>query len=102
MDHCGMAGKFEKYSNGTENGQTMRDKRKFLPVRKKTILPAGNYCLFLQENHITLPEEAREGLNRMADEGMTPLLVAQTSEGRFLGVIGPRRNHQCSGYGHFL
>ena len=57
------------------------------------IIPAGTKfyvgnLAFLQENHITLPEEATEGLNRMADEGMTPLLVAQ--EGRFLGVIGVR------------
>ncbi|EKC61210.1 copper-translocating P-type ATPase, partial [human gut metagenome] len=43
------------------------------------IIPAGTKfyvgnLAFLQENHITLPEEATEGLNRMADEGMTPLL----------------------------
>ena len=55
------------------------------------IIPAGTKfyvgnLAFLQENHITLPEEATEGLNRMADEGMTPLLVAQ--EGRFLGTKG--------------
>ena len=45
----------------------------------------GNLA-FLQEKNITLPQGAAEGLNRMADEGMTPLLVAQ--EGRFLGIIG--------------
>ena len=41
---------------------------------------------FLQEKNIILPQGAAEGLNRMADEGMTPLLVAQ--EGRFLGAEG--------------
>lgn len=45
----------------------------------------GNLA-FLQEKNITLPQGAAEGLNRMADGGMTPLLVAQ--EGRFLGIIG--------------
>lgn len=55
------------------------------------IIPAGTKfyvgnLAFLQENQITLPQAATEGLNRMADEGMTPLLVAQ--EGKFLGVIG--------------
>ena len=45
----------------------------------------GNLA-FLQEKNITLPQGAAEGLNRMADEGMTPLLVAQ--EGRFLGAEG--------------
>ena len=60
------------------------------------IIPAGTKfyvgnIAFLQENHISLPQEAAEGLNRMADEGMTPLLVAMEAsfqEGRFLGVIG--------------
>ncbi len=55
----------------------------------------GNLA-FLQENHITLPEEATEGLNRMADEGMTPLLVAQ--EGRFLGVIGVADTVKATSY----
>lgn len=45
----------------------------------------GNLA-FLQEKNIILPQGAAEGLNRMADGGMTPLLVAQ--EGRFLGIIG--------------
>ena len=55
----------------------------------------GNLA-FLQENHITLPEEATEGLNRMADEGMTPLLVAQ--EGRFLGIIGVSDTVKATSY----
>ena len=60
------------------------------------IIPAGTKfyvgnIAFLQENHISLPQEAAEGLNRMADEGMTPLLVAMEAsfqEGKFLGVVG--------------
>ena len=65
------------------------------------IIPAGTKfyvgnLAFLQENHITLPEEATEGLNRMADEGMTPLLVAQ--EGRFLGVIGVADTVKATSY----
>ena len=55
----------------------------------------GNLA-FLQEKNITLPQEAAEGLNRMADEGMTPLLVAQ--EGRFLGVIGVADTVKATSY----
>lgn len=55
----------------------------------------GNLA-FLQEKNITLPQEATEGLNRMADEGMTPLLVAQ--EGRFLGIIGVSDTVKATSY----
>ena len=55
----------------------------------------GNLA-FLQEKNITLPQEAAEGLNRMADEGMTPLLVAQ--EGRFLGIIGVSDTVKATSY----
>ena len=51
---------------------------------------------FLQEKNITLPQGAAEGLNRMADEGMTPLLVAQ--EGRFLGIIGVSDTVKATSY----
>lgn len=49
--------------------------------QRKTILPAGTKfyvgnLAFLQEKNIILPEGALDALNRMADEGMTPLLVA--------------------------
>ena len=65
------------------------------------VIPAGTKfyvgnLAFLQENHITLPEAATEGLNRMADEGMTPLLVAQ--EGRFLGVVGVADTVKATSY----
>ena len=55
----------------------------------------GNLA-FLQEKNITLPQGATEGLNRMADEGMTPLLVAQ--EGRFLGIIGVSDTVKATSY----
>lgn len=55
----------------------------------------GNLA-FLQEKNIILPQGAAEGLNRMADEGMTPLLVAQ--EGRFLGVIGVSDTVKATSY----
>lgn len=55
----------------------------------------GNLA-FLQEKNITLPQGASEGLNRMADEGMTPLLVAQ--EGRFLGIIGVSDTVKATSY----
>ena len=65
------------------------------------VIPAGTKfyvgnLAFLQENHITLPEAATEGLNRMAEEGMTPLLVAQ--EGRFLGIIGVSDTVKATSY----
>ena len=55
----------------------------------------GNLA-FLQEKNITLPQGAAEGLNRMADEGMTPLLVAQ--EGKFLGIIGVSDTVKATSY----
>ena len=55
----------------------------------------GNLA-FLQEKNITLPQGAAEGLNRMADGGMTPLLVAQ--EGRFLGIIGVSDTVKATSY----
>ena len=55
----------------------------------------GNLAL-LQEKNIILPQGAAEGLNRMADEGMTPLLVAQ--EGRFLGIIGVSDTVKATSY----
>lgn len=55
----------------------------------------GNLA-FLQEKNITLQQGAAESLNRMADEGMTPLLVAQ--EGRFLGIIGVSDTVKATSY----
>ena len=55
----------------------------------------GNLA-FLQEKNIMLPQGAAEGLNRMADEGMTPLLVAQ--EERFLGIIGVSDTVKATSY----
>lgn len=85
------AGKLSNGSNTSGNGtrkapptgNTVPDTGSVFPAGKKFYV--GNLA-FLQEKNITLPQGAAEGLNRMADEGMTPLLVAQ--EGRFLGIIG--------------
>ncbi len=41
---------------------------------------------FLEENGIGIDRNVVQGIERLADEGMTPLLVAE--ESRFLGVIG--------------
>ena len=78
-----------------DNGTEPDGEKYSIGCQTAVIIPAGTKfyvgnLAFLQENHITLPEEATEGLNRMADEGMTPLLVAQ--EGRFLG------SHRRGGY----
>ena len=85
------AGKLSNGSNTSGNGtrkapptgNTVPDTGSVFPAGTKFYV--GNLA-FLQEKNITLPQGAAEGLNRMADEGMTPLLVAQ--EGRFLGIIG--------------
>ena len=52
---------------------------------------AGTRCLvgnlpFMEENGIFIEDVVREAVNRTAEEGMTPLLVAE--EGRILGIIG--------------
>lgn len=41
---------------------------------------------FMEENNIAIDPMVLQGIERLADEGMTPLLIAE--EGRFLGVIG--------------
>ena len=52
---------------------------------------AGTRCLvgnlaYLEENGIVLQQYEKQGVEQIAEEGMTPLLVA--AEGRYLGVIG--------------
>ncbi len=41
---------------------------------------------FMEENGILVEPKVKQGIDALADRGMTPLLVAE--EGRFLGVIG--------------
>ena len=72
-----------------------------VPDTSSVDIPAGTKfyvgnLAFLQEKNITLPQGAAEGLNRMADGGMTPLLVAQ--EGRFLGIIGVSDTVKATSY----
>lgn len=91
-DTTDVSGKIAKQNLMAENALSHTD---------NVIIPAGTKfyvgnIAFLQENHISLPQEAAEGLNRMADEGMTPLLVAQ--EGRFLGIIGVSDTVKATSY----
>lgn len=85
------AGKFDEKNTGnsvgTENGtkdaatMTKESSESAELSQRKTILPAGTKfyvgnLAFLQEKNIILPDGALDALNQMADEGMTPLLVA--------------------------
>ena len=85
------AGKFDEKNTGnsvgTENGtkdaatMTKESSESAELSQRKTILPAGTKfyvgnLAFLQEKNIILPDGALDALNRMVDEGMTPLLVA--------------------------
>ena len=95
------AGKLSNGSNTSGNGtrkapptgNTVPDTGSVFPAGTKFYV--GNLA-FLQEKNITLPQGAAQGLNRMADEGMTPLLVAQ--EGRFLGIIGVSDTVKATSY----
>ena len=90
------AGKFDEKNAGnfvgTENGTTESDTTDAATMteesseseemlQRKVIIPAGTKfyvgnLAFLQEKNVILPDGALDGLNRMADEGMTPLLAA--------------------------
>ena len=85
------AGKFDEKNTGnsvgTENGtndaaaMTKGSSDPAERLQRKVIIPAGTKfyvgnLAFLQEKNIILPEGVLDALNRMADEGMTPLLVA--------------------------
>ena len=95
------AGKLGNGSNTSGNGtrkapptgNTVPDTGSVFPAGTKFYV--GNLA-FLQEKNIILPQGAAEGLNRMADEGMTPLLVAQ--EGRLLGIIGVSDTVKATSY----
>lgn len=95
------AGKLSNGSNTSGNGtrkapptgNTVPDTGSVFPAGTKFYV--GNLA-FLQEKNIILPQGAAEGLDWMADEGMTPLLVAQ--EGRFLGIIGVSDTVKATSY----
>ena len=95
------AGKLSNGSNTSGNGtrkapptgNTVPDTGSVFPAGTKFYV--GNLA-FLQDKNIILPQGAAEGLDRMADEGMTPLLVAQ--EGRFLGIIGVSDTVKATSY----
>ncbi len=91
-DTTDVSGKTAKQNLMTENALSHTDN---VIIAAGTKFYVGNLA-FLQEKNITLPQEAAEGLNRMADEGMTPLLAAQ--EGRFLGIIGVSDTVKATSY----
>ena len=73
-----------RLSDGTKAAQAQVKK---IPER----VSAGTRCLvgnsaYLEENGIVMDENVLQGIRRVADDGMTPLLVA--AEGRLLGMIG--------------
>lgn len=63
-----------------KNGKT-----DFVGIKAGTLLYVGNRA-YLEENGITLDKAEEDGLNQLADEGQTPLLVADGSG--LLGMIG--------------
>ncbi len=115
------AGKFDEKnvgnSVGTENGtkdaaaMTKESSESAELSQRKTILPSGTKfyvgnLAFLQEKNIILPDGASDALNRMADEGMTPLLTAMegtfrevnSQETCFLGIIGVADTVKATSY----
>lgn len=95
------AGKLGNGSNTSGNGTLKAPPTGNTVPDTGSVFPAGTRfyvgnLAFLQEKNIMLPQGAAEGLNRMADEGMTPLLVAQ--EGRFLGIIGVSDTVKATSY----
>lgn len=67
-----------KVEAGTQSGRLSS------PVKAGTRFRVGNRA-YLEENGVKIPEEVLEGLEQIAAEGKTPLLVA--AEGRLLGSI---------------
>ncbi len=67
-----------KAEAGTQSGRLSS------PVKAGTRFRVGNRA-YLEENGVKIPEEVLEGLEQIAAEGKTPLLVA--AEGRLLGSI---------------
>jgi Cu+-exporting ATPase len=125
------AGKFDEKNTGnsvgTENGtndaatMTKGSSNPAERLQRKVIIPAGTKfyvgnLAFLQEKNIILPDGALDALNRMADEGMTPLLVAMDvnfreegsqeaciqkplpKETGFLGIIGVADTVKATSY----
>ena len=75
-----LAGRMEDGSTATMVGKKLTER-----VKAGTRCLVGNLA-FMEENGILIEDMVREAVNRTAEEGMTPLLVAE--EGRILGIIG--------------
>ncbi|MCM1091427.1 MAG: heavy metal translocating P-type ATPase [Butyrivibrio sp.] len=86
---CDMQGYKNDKITGDTDGPTAtigkKAKTDFVGIKAGTLLYVGNRA-YLEENGIVLDQSAEDGLNRLADEGQTPLLVADGS--RLLGMIG--------------
>lgn len=73
--------------NGSKNTQEIPGKygnRRDKGVKAGTRFYVGNQA-YLEENGIALDSQVLQGLHQIAEEGKTPLLIAE--EGRFLGYI---------------
>ena len=75
---------FGRGVEGTLAEETAETGQLSSPVKAGTRFRVGNRA-YLEENGVKIPEVVLEGLERIAAEGKTPLLVA--AEGRLLGSI---------------
>ncbi len=88
IDTCPAAGKARK---ATKAGKPSKAEREAVLARKDAGAKAGTRYLvgnqaYVEENGIAIDPMVLQGIRSIADEGMTPLLVAR--EGRLLGFIG--------------
>ena len=72
-------------SRKTEGERQAARERRDLGAKKGTRYLVGNQA-YLEENGIGIEPVVQQGIASLADQGLTPLLVAE--EGRFLGYIG--------------
>ena len=75
---------FGRGVEGTLAEETAETGQLSSPVKAGTRFRVGNRA-YLEENGVKIPEEVLEGLEQIAAEGKTPLLVA--ADGRLLGSI---------------
>ena len=85
QDGAGEALTAEGRETGLNAGENVMSGRRDTGAKAGTRYFVGNLP-FMEEKGITIDYMVLQGIHRLADEGMTPLLVAE--EGRFLGMIG--------------
>lgn len=81
----------ETVGTGSRQARISAEERKAVLERRDCGAKAGTRYLvgnqaFLEENGIAIDGMVKNGIAALADEGMTPLLVAE--QARFLGIIG--------------